>query len=41
MTDIKSVRLLRIKGGPFLLIGTVASVLLWLVFEKMNIRLMP
>ena len=40
MTDIKSVRLLWIKGGLFLLIGTVASVLLVLELPSLKVALL-
>lgn len=40
MTDIKSVKLLWIKGGLFLLIGTVASVLLWLESPSLKVALL-
>ena len=40
MTDIKNVKLLWIKGGLFLLIGTVASVLLWLESPSLKVALL-
>lgn len=40
MTDIKSVKLLWIKGGLFLLIGMVASVLLWLESPSLKVALL-
>jgi hypothetical protein len=40
VTDIKSVKLLWIKGGLFLLIGTVASVLLWLESPSWKVALL-
>jgi hypothetical protein len=40
VTDIKSVKLLWIKGGLFLLIGMVASVLLWLESPSLKVALL-
>jgi hypothetical protein len=40
VTDIKSVKLLWIKGVLFLLIGMVASVLLWLESPSLKVALL-